>query len=45
ECQRFRAGENKADKLIGFFTGQVMRRTSGQADGKAVAAELQRLRG
>jgi aspartyl-tRNA(Asn)/glutamyl-tRNA(Gln) amidotransferase subunit B len=33
------------DKLAGFFTGQVMRETAGRADGKAVAAELRRLRG
>jgi aspartyl-tRNA(Asn)/glutamyl-tRNA(Gln) amidotransferase subunit B len=37
EWARFCGGE---DKLAGFFTGQVMRRTKGQADGKAVAAEL-----
>jgi aspartyl-tRNA(Asn)/glutamyl-tRNA(Gln) amidotransferase subunit B len=45
EWGRFQEGGEKADKLIGFFTGQVMRATSGQADGKAVAAELRRLRG
>ena len=33
------------DKLVGFFTGAVMRATNGRADGKAVAAELRRLRG
>ena len=32
------------DKLAGFFTGQVMKATRGKADGKRVAAELQRLR-
>ena len=41
EWSRFRAGE---DKLAGFFTGQVMRATGGKADGKAIAAELHRLR-
>jgi aspartyl-tRNA(Asn)/glutamyl-tRNA(Gln) amidotransferase subunit B len=42
EWERFRAGD---DKLAGFFTGLVMKATSGQANGKAVAAELRRLRG
>ncbi len=41
EWARFSAGE---DKLAGFFTGQVMRATGGKADGKAIAAELGRLR-
>ncbi len=41
EWARFAAGE---EKLAGFFTGQVMRATGGKADGKAVAAELRRLR-
>jgi Asp-tRNA(Asn)/Glu-tRNA(Gln) amidotransferase B subunit len=41
EWQRYLAGE---DKLVGFFTGHVMRATSNRADGKAVAAELRRLR-
>ncbi len=41
EWSRFVAGE---DKLAGFFTGQVMRATGGKADGKAIAAELRRLR-
>ena len=41
EWQRYLAGE---DKLVGFFTGHVMRATNGKADGKAVAAELRRLR-
>ena len=36
-------GERK--KLGGFFTGLVMKATRGQADGRAVAVELQRLRG
>jgi aspartyl-tRNA(Asn)/glutamyl-tRNA(Gln) amidotransferase subunit B len=42
EWQRYVAGE---DKLVGVFTGHVMRASAGQADGKAVAAELRRLRG
>jgi aspartyl-tRNA(Asn)/glutamyl-tRNA(Gln) amidotransferase subunit B len=42
EWQRYAAGE---DKLVGFFTGEVMKATKGRADGKAVAAELRRLRG
>ena len=41
EWERFAGGE---DKLAGFFTGLVMKATSGRADGKAVAAELRRLR-
>jgi len=41
EWERYRAGD---DKLVGFFTGQVMRATSNRANGKAVAAELSRLR-
>ncbi len=41
EWDRYREGE---DKLAGFFTGAVMKATKGQADGKAVAAELRRLR-
>ncbi len=45
QWERFRSGGEKADKLIGFFTGQVMRRTSGKADGRSVADELRRLRG
>jgi aspartyl-tRNA(Asn)/glutamyl-tRNA(Gln) amidotransferase subunit B len=32
-------------KLGGFFTGKVMKATKGQANGKAVAEELERLRG
>jgi aspartyl-tRNA(Asn)/glutamyl-tRNA(Gln) amidotransferase subunit B len=39
---RYVAGD---DKLAGLFTGKVMKATKGQADGKAVAAELRRLRG
>jgi aspartyl-tRNA(Asn)/glutamyl-tRNA(Gln) amidotransferase subunit B len=42
EWNRFCQGE---DKLAGFFTGAVMKATRGQADGKAVAAELRRRRG
>jgi Asp-tRNA(Asn)/Glu-tRNA(Gln) amidotransferase B subunit len=42
EWGRYREGE---DKLAGFFTGLVMKATTGQADGKAVVAELRRLRG
>ncbi|MGH9109924.1 MAG: Asp-tRNA(Asn)/Glu-tRNA(Gln) amidotransferase subunit GatB [Acidimicrobiales bacterium] len=41
EWARYAAGE---DKLAGFFTGQVMKATGGQADGKAVAADLRRRR-
>ena len=40
-----RATATGEDKLAGFFTGEVMKATRGQADGKAVAAELRRLRG
>ena len=39
EWGRFVEGDNK---LMGFFTGQVMKATSGKANGKEVAAELQR---
>jgi aspartyl-tRNA(Asn)/glutamyl-tRNA(Gln) amidotransferase subunit B len=42
EWARYEGGE---DKLTGFFTGAVMKATQGKADGKAVAAELRRLRG
>ncbi len=42
EWERFVAGD---DKLAGLFTGQVMKATGGKANGKAVAAELARLRG
>ncbi len=42
EWERFCAGD---DKLTGFFTGQVMKATGGKANGRAVAAELGRLRG
>jgi aspartyl-tRNA(Asn)/glutamyl-tRNA(Gln) amidotransferase subunit B len=42
EWMRYVAGD---DKLTGLFTGAVMKATSGQANGKEVAAELRRLRG
>ena len=41
EWEKFVAGD---DKVAGFFTGQVMRATANKANGKAVAAELARLR-
>ncbi len=41
EWSRYVEGD---DKLTGFFTGAVMKATSGQANGKEVAAELRRLR-
>ncbi len=37
--------ESDRKKLTGFFVGRVMSATRGQADGKAVTAELERLRG
>jgi aspartyl-tRNA(Asn)/glutamyl-tRNA(Gln) amidotransferase subunit B len=41
EWEEFRTGEAKAQqKLTGFFVGQVMRASKGQADGKAVTALL-----
>ncbi|MHB8329433.1 MAG: Asp-tRNA(Asn)/Glu-tRNA(Gln) amidotransferase subunit GatB [Acidimicrobiales bacterium] len=42
EWARYGEGE---DKLAQFFIGQVMKATQGKANGKAVIAELQRLRG
>jgi aspartyl-tRNA(Asn)/glutamyl-tRNA(Gln) amidotransferase subunit B len=42
EWARYCAGE---EKLAQVFIGQVMKATRGQANGKAVVAELQRLRG
>ena len=42
EWDRFVEGE---DKLMGMFTGEVMKATSGKANGKEVAAELRRRRG
>ena len=41
EWQRFVEGDAKArGKLTGHFVGQVMKATSGKADGKAVTALL-----
>jgi aspartyl-tRNA(Asn)/glutamyl-tRNA(Gln) amidotransferase subunit B len=41
EWETFRTGDDKArGKLTGFFVGQVMRSSKGQADGKAVTALL-----
>jgi len=41
EWEEFRTGDAKAqNKLTGFFVGQVMRASKGQADGKAVTALL-----
>ncbi|HXH55819.1 Asp-tRNA(Asn)/Glu-tRNA(Gln) amidotransferase subunit GatB [Iamia sp.] len=41
EWEQFRTGDDKArGKLTGFFVGQVMRASKGQADGKAVTALL-----
>ena len=42
EWERYRDGDAK---LAQFFIGQVMRQTNGQASGKSVIAELERLRG
>lgn len=42
EWQRFRDGDGK---MQGFFVGQVMRETKGQADGKVVNDLLQQRRG
>ena len=43
EWARYVDGDEKDEKkLAGFFTGQIMKATQGQADGKAVAAELRR---
>ena len=39
EVERFRAGETK---LLGFLTGQVMKRSQGKADPKGVQPVLQR---
>ena len=45
EWARFVGGDDgEAKKLSGFFTGKVMQATSGKANGKEVAAELQRRR-
>ena len=41
EWEQFRTGDPKVrGKLTGFFVGQVMKATKGQADGKAVTALL-----
>jgi aspartyl-tRNA(Asn)/glutamyl-tRNA(Gln) amidotransferase subunit B len=42
EWERYVGGD---DKLGGFFTGLAMKATQGKANGKSVAAELQRRRG
>ena len=42
EWGKYVAGD---EKLVQFFVGQVMKSTKGKADGKAVSAELRRLRG
>jgi aspartyl-tRNA(Asn)/glutamyl-tRNA(Gln) amidotransferase subunit B len=42
EWARFAAGDNKVES---FLTGQVMRRTGGRANGRAVAESLARRRG
>ncbi len=45
EWRRFAEGdEDSARKLSQFFVGQVMKATKGKADGKAVIAELTRLK-
>ena len=41
EWNRFKEGDNK---LEGFFVGQIMKATKGQADGKLVAAILMKLK-
>ena len=46
EWQRFCEGDDKTrGKLQGFFTGQIMKVTKGQADGKVVNALLQQKSG
>ncbi len=41
EWEQFRTGDDKArKKLAGFFTGQIMKASKGQADGKVVAQLL-----
>jgi aspartyl-tRNA(Asn)/glutamyl-tRNA(Gln) amidotransferase subunit B len=41
EWEQFRSGDDKArKKLAGFFTGQIMKASKGQADGKLVAQLL-----
>jgi aspartyl-tRNA(Asn)/glutamyl-tRNA(Gln) amidotransferase subunit B len=45
EWARFVGGDDvEAKKLTGFFTGAVMKATAGKANGKEIAAELQRRR-
>ena len=39
EVERYRSGETK---LLGFLTGQVMRRSQGKADPKGVQPVLER---
>jgi aspartyl-tRNA(Asn)/glutamyl-tRNA(Gln) amidotransferase subunit B len=46
DWERYRSGdEAERNKLAGFFIGLVMKASKGKADGKAVRAELERLRG
>ncbi len=46
EWARFASGDaSEEKKLMGFFTGAVMKATAGKANGKEVAAELRRRRG
>jgi aspartyl-tRNA(Asn)/glutamyl-tRNA(Gln) amidotransferase subunit B len=46
EWARFVGGDDvEGKKLTGFFTGAVMKATAGKANGKEIAAELQRRRG
>jgi aspartyl-tRNA(Asn)/glutamyl-tRNA(Gln) amidotransferase subunit B len=45
EWARYCDDDAAGKKLTGFFTGLVMAATRGQANGRAVVAELQRLRG
>ena len=41
EWEQYRTGDDKArKKLAGFFTGQIMKATQGQADGREVARLL-----
>jgi aspartyl-tRNA(Asn)/glutamyl-tRNA(Gln) amidotransferase subunit B len=46
EWEQFRTGDDKTrGKLTGFFVGQVMRASQGQADGKAVTSLLRQRAG
>jgi aspartyl-tRNA(Asn)/glutamyl-tRNA(Gln) amidotransferase subunit B len=46
DWERYRNGdEAERNKLAGFFIGLVMKASKGKADGKAVRAELERLKG